>query len=397
MSHRTTTTCSACGTSVVNHSLIFTINLLEETVGKVSDKVLAFTSNPRWEKLADFVEKCLYGYFSFFGLVRYNTDPEKAVTGRSKLIWEEAIRRGIKMEQVVIGVKPIEYYRAKPPHQKKWLYFQSIPLPPHLDHSGHRWIDDKFVLFDTLNAHNIPAPKTRKIFTLKDARKAFSELRKPVIIKPNFGSRGRHTTTNIQTEDDLIKAFRLAREITISMVMQEHLSGSVYRATVINNKLVAFFRADPPLVVGDGSQTIKGLIEEKNSQRPERLSDIWINDDLVHFIKRQNFTLESVPAEGTIVNLSAKTGRMYGGYTKEMLPEVHPKMHEIFQKAGALMHAPVVGFDMIITDPTLDPDNQRWGIIECNSLPYIDLHYFALEGTPVNLAKNVWDLWEQAK
>ena len=68
-------------------------------------------------------------------------------------------------------------------------------------------------------------------------------------------------------------------------------------------------------------------------------------------------------------------------------------MHIIFEYTSRLISAPVLGFDLIIKDPTLDPDTMKWGIIECNSLPFIDLHYFALEGTPINLAEKVWDLW----
>ncbi len=89
------------------------------------------------------------------------------------------------------------------------------------------------------------------------------------------------------------------------------------------------------------------------------------------------------------------TGRLYGGYTREMLPEVHPKMHDIFAQAGKAIQASIVGFDLIIERPTEDPDTQKWGIIEANSLPFIDLHYFALEGTPIDIAKPIWDLWEK--
>jgi cyanophycin synthetase len=104
--------------------------------------------------------------------------------------------------------------------------------------------------------------------------------------------------------------------------------------------------------------------------------------------------LESVIPKDTIVHLLAKTGRLYGGYTKEMIPEVHPKMHSIFKKAGEIVSVPVAGFDLIIEDPKADPDTQNWGIIECNSLPFIALHYFALEGEPVNVATFIWDLWK---
>ena len=179
--------------------------------------------------------------------------------------------------------------------------------------------------------------------------------------------------------------------------MQEHLFGNVYRATVINNKLVGFFRADAPQIIGHDLKTIKELIEEKNNTRHKRLSEIKINDDVIDFIKRQNYSLENILPDGKVVNLSAKTGRMYSGYTKEMLPDVHPKIYSIFKKAGEIVEAPVIGFDLIIEDPTKDPDTQHWGIIECNSLPFIDLHYFALEGEPINLAKNVWDLWDETR
>lgn len=161
--------------------------------------------------------------------------------------------------------------------------------------------------------------------------------------------------------------------------------------------LSVFFRADPPNVCGDGVHTIFELIEEKNKVHNTRLSEISITEDLKEYIARQGYTLEDVLSKDIVLSLSAKTGRMYGGYTREMLPDVHPKMHDIFRRAGELITAPVAGFDLIIEDPTKDPDTQRWGIIECNSLPFIDLHYFALEGEPINLARNVWDLWKLPK
>lgn len=381
--------CSACGTSPINHELLFTFNILEETIGKLGEVFLRINSS---KKIGNATEKLLHSILSVVGVVKFSKDVEKASSGRSKLIWEEAVRRGINMEQIVIFGKPIEQYRAK--INNKTYYFESIPVPPWLAQAGYAWIDNKSTLAKNLRKHNIPSPNTQVILTASGAKEAFKKLSKPLIIKPKNGSRGRHTTTNINTLEDMMKAFKLARQITPVMVAQEHLFGSVYRATVINNQLVGFFRADPPQVTGNGESTITKLIEDKNKHHDPRLSDISINKELIDFIGREGYSLESVLAKGTTIDLIAKTGRMYGGYTKEMLPQVHPKMYEIFKKAGEVADAPVLGFDLIIENPTLDPDTQRWGIIECNSLPFIDLHYFALEGTPINLAKNVWDLWK---
>jgi cyanophycin synthetase len=125
--------------------------------------------------------------------------------------------------------------------------------------------------------------------------------------------------------------------------------------------LVGFYRADPPQVTGDGMHTIEELVIEKNSNKNERLSDIVINDDVLSYIGRKGYTPNTILAQGNTIDLTAKTGRMYGGYTREMLPEVHPKMHDIFERASTVIPAPILGFDLIIPDPTSDPDTQKWG------------------------------------
>ena len=355
--------------------------------------VFGWIKVPREGRISNLIVGGFVGFFRLLGLAHFSTDIEKAGSGRSKLIWEEANRRGILMQQIVMFGKPLEQYRAK--IGNKFVYFQSIPIPSWLPQEGYEWLDDKFKLGAELEKVGVHAPKVRKARTWKSAERAFNELEKPMIVKPRSGSRGRHTTTNIKTLPEMKEAYDLAKQISPALVIEEHLFGSVYRATVIDGKLVGFFRADPPQVTGDGVHTIEWLIAEKNQKKSERLSDIEISDDTHSFIARHGYTLESILPKGLTLDLSAKTGRMYGGYTKEMLPEVHPKMHEIFTRAGGAVQASIAGFDLIIPDPTADPDTQKWGVIECNSLPFIDLHYFALEGTPINLAKNVWDLWEE--
>lgn len=385
--------CSSCGTSQVNHRLMFFLRLMDEIMSKIVNIYSPLFFIFKNTKLVDYIEKFLLSVLYILGFIRYSDDLEKVINGRSRLVWEEARRRNIEMKQLLFFGKPIDFYRAK--INGKNVFFQSLPIPYWLPHQGYRWIDDKFVFAKNFQKANIPSPKTERIISLKSAFKAFDKLSKPIIIKPESGSLGRHTTTNINTKEELEKAYHLAREITFSMVAQEHLFGSVYRATVVNNILVGFFRADPPFVIGDGVNMIRDLILEKNKNRNEKVSEIVISDELINFIKRQGYTVDGILEKDKKINLLAKTGRFYGGYTKEMLPEVHPKFYSIFKNAGELVSVPVAGFDLIIEDPTKDPDTQRWGIIECNSLPFIDLHAFPLEGEPINIAKYIWDLWDK--
>ncbi len=385
--------CSACGTSPVSHGFMYATSLIDLFFENTIGRAFGWIKIPREGWLANYVVMGFVGLFRIFFLARFSNNIEKAMSGRSKLIWEEANRRGIKMQQIVMFGKYLEQYRAK--INGRSVYFQSIPIPHNLPQSGYDWIDDKYKLAERLRKNGIPAPKAFVAWSFFGAQKKFDKLKKPIIVKPRTGSRGRHTTTNIKTLPELKVAWYLGTKIEPSLVLEEHLFGSVYRATVINNELVGFFRADPPQVTGDGNSSIKKLIEEKNKNHNERIGEIKINDDLVSFISRLGYTLESILESEKTIDLSAKTGRLYGGHTKEMLPLVHPKMHELFEKAGKIVEAPIVGFDLIISDPTKNPDEQVWGVIEANSLPFIDLHYFALEGTPINLAKNVWDLWDK--
>ncbi|MES2416388.1 MAG: hypothetical protein V4504_01685 [Patescibacteria group bacterium] len=388
--------CSACGTAPTNHHLMYFSNLLDEVIMDIGKPIFTFLFRGRESQwIIDFFEKFGFNLFHFLGFIRYSDDVEKASTGRSKLIWEEALRRGIKMQQAVLFGKYTEYYRAQVHGEK--IIFQSLPIPPWLPRTGYDWIDDKLIFAKKLQEAGMKSPMTRRITSLKDAFSAFDILHKPIILKPQSGSRGRHTTTNIHTKEQMEYAYLLAQQISPSMVAQEHLFGSVYRATVVNNVLVGFFRADQPYITGDGIKNIKELILEKNKNRPERISEIVITEEILNFLNRQKYTLESILPKDISTHLLAKTGRLYGGYTKEMLPEVHPKIHSIFKKAGEIVSVPVAGFDLIIQDPTIDPDTQNWGIIECNSLPFIDLHYFAFDGEPVNVATFIWDLWDMKK
>ena len=77
----------------------------------------------------------------------------------------------------------------------------------------------------------------------------------------------------------------------------------------------------------------------------------------------------------------------------EMIDDLHPSFVPILKQAAEIVGLSVVGFDCIIPDPTKEANSQKWGIIECNSLPFIDLHYYALEGKPKNIAGMIWDMW----
>lgn len=388
---QTETACLYCGDSPVRHLETF----VSETMASAANQSRLF---PGMRTLHGLVDRISDGFARFFiqilrlfGCAFFSRDMERARTLRSALIWREAARRGIAMEQLIAFGKPTEWYRAR--LGEAWRYFESVPLPPHLPRSGHQWLDDKHLLKVRLRQAGIPTPRSVVVRSARAARAAFAALGAPVVVKPCTGSRGRHTTVLVLDIASLEEGFKRARELNHFVVVEEYLAGSVCRATAVAGTLRGFLRADPPTVVGDGKRTVAELITEKNRARSERVAEVLIRPELTEFIERQGHALSAVLPKGKQLSLLFRTGRLFGGRTREMLSEVHPEFRALLEKAGEIADAPVVGFDVIIPDPTRTPNSQRWGIIEGNSLPFIDLHDFALEGAPANVAAHIWDLW----
>ncbi len=385
--------CTYCGDAAVNHRATF----IEGCIATVTDPwitTVAHHAPSFFSRLVDHFIEGLVVFLSFLKIATFSEDIDKALSFRSKVIWEEAERRGIRMEQVVFLGKLFEFYRAK--INGKWVYFQSLPVPPELLRDSDKW-DDKIALKRALSKANIPTPRFAELafFSRVRPEKLFARLGNTLIVKPRVGSRGRHTTTNITTPEMLRDAVRVGKMISPRLAVEEHIVGYVCRATVVDGTLAGFYRAGAPYVVGDGIHTIAELIEEKNKLRHERVEAITLSAEMHEYITRAGYTLHSILEKDTELPLTHRTGRFYGGTTKEMIDELHPSFVAPIIEAARVLNLSVVGFDVIVPDPTKDAASQRWGIIESNTLPFIDLHYYALEGTTKNIAGMIWDLWEK--
>jgi len=388
--------CPYCGDADVNHLASFIEGCLSSAADWAAS-VTGYRFPSFFERLADKFPEIIFSFLSFIKVARFSGDINKVASYRSRIVWEEANRRNIKIEQAIIGNYPLEFYRAH--LNGRWFYFQSLPIPPRFLNNSDRW-DDKILLKHALEEAGIPTPRFTglSIFSRRSRRltsgQIFEKLGTPLVVKPRDGSRGRHTTTNIQTAEDLITAINRAKKISPRLAIEEHLDGDVCRATVINNVLAGLYRASPPSIVGDGLKKITELIEEKNAHRHKRVEPIVVSKEIKEHIARSGYLLDDILPKGLRLYLTHRIGRFYGGETEEMIDKLHPSFIPILKRAANVLNITVAGFDCVIPDPTQDAVSQRWGIIECNTLPFIDLHYFALKGKPRNIAGMIWDLWK---
>jgi cyanophycin synthetase len=242
----------------------------------------------------------------------------------------------------------------------------------------------------------LPVARGGVAFTKRGALKIFNNITKPVITKPNLGSRSRHTMIHINTPEDLIIGFKKAKKLSPLVVIEEELRGYLFRGTLVGGKLVGVVRRDQPEVVGDGIHTLRELLEEEN-KRPERIGPIFhkiiVDKETEIELKRENITMNDIPGKGRVVTFSQKTSRGCGGTTTEVTGITHPDNAEMLEHVGRFLADPLIGVDFIIEDVTKSwKEEQHCGIIECNSLPFIDLHHYPLFGKPNNVAGKLWDL-----
>jgi D-alanine-D-alanine ligase-like ATP-grasp enzyme len=350
------------------------------------------------EKISNKITIPFFKTMVFLKLGHWSEKPDEKDTWRTKCFWDEAIRRGIKMREFHLG--PIKdgfmaEYNTKD-GVKKTLLFDGLPRPGFGDSEALKWMDNKGVMKIKFLKEGLPVADGGVAFTKKGALKIFNRIKKPVITKPNLGSRSRHTTIHINTEKDLIDGFKKAKKLSPLVVIEEELSGYLFRGTLIGGKLVGVVRRDQPEIKGDGTHTLLELMEEEN-KRPERNGPIFhkimIDKDAEIELKRENVTMNDIPKKDKIITFSQKTSRGSGGTTTEVSDIAHPDNVEMLEHIGRFLKDPLVGVDFIIEDITKSwREEQHCGIIECNSLPFIDLHHYPLFGKPNNVAGKLWDL-----
>lgn len=384
--------CKDCEPAQTNHFLAYTSVVISWFDEPLLDLFELFFKNTA-EKISKKATLPFYKLMVFLKLGYFTNKPTEKDSYRTKCFWEEAERRGIKMKEFHLGTIK-DLFVAE--FNGKKIIFDGLPRPEGKESKSLSWMDNKGIMKKKFLKEGIPVAKGGVAWNRFQAIRIFNKITKPVITKPNLGSRSRHTLIHINTKSDLIYGFRKAKKLSPLVIIEEELNGYLFRGTLIGEKLVGVVRRDQPEVFGDGVKTLRELLEIENN-RPERNGPIFHKIKIDHEaeveLNKERMTLESIPKTGQVVYFSQKTSRGCGGTTTEVTELVHPENIKMLEKLGAYLKDPLVGVDFIIEDISKPWfEEQHCGIIECNSLPFIDLHHYPLFGKPNNIAGKLWDL-----
>ena len=239
---------------------------------------------------------------------------------------------------------------------------------------------DKELTKDLLHAAGVPVPRGRTAVDMEDAWKIALEIGLPVVVKPKDGNQGKGVTVNVTTQEQLNTAYVAASEFRDDILVERFLPGNDFRLLVIGNKLVAAARRDPPQVVGDGTHSVRELVEQVNKD-PRRgsghatsLTKIRFDDIALASLAKQGYDAESVPPKGKRVILRNNANLSTGGSATDVTDDVHP---EVAARAVAAAH--MIGLDIcgvdVVCDSVLKPiEEQNGGVVEVNAAPGLRMH-----------------------
>jgi len=183
--------CVDCGGAPVNHNIAYFSVLLGSIVEPWTNFVGGLIPESSFDSIGTVLTKTL----TFLKLGNITYKPEKDDSGRTHVLWEEAIKREINMYEFRLFGIGHDIFVTNYKGDKR--FFDVLPRPKIYNPKGLEWMDNKGKMKEHFKKANIKVANGGVAHSIKKALKIFQSLDKPVITKPNLGSRSRHTTTHI--------------------------------------------------------------------------------------------------------------------------------------------------------------------------------------------------------
>jgi cyanophycin synthetase len=239
---------------------------------------------------------------------------------------------------------------------------------------------DKELSKKLLQAAGVPVPMGRPVLDAEDAWVAAQDIGLPVVIKPRDGNQGKGVAVNLKTREEVMEGFKNALEYRDDILVESYLPGSDYRLLVVGDKMVAAARREPPLVVGDGTSSVRQLVDKVNAD-PRRgdghatsLTKIRFDDIALARLKEQGLNADSVPAKGTRVVLRNNANLSTGGTATDVTDDVHPEVASRAVMAAQMVGLDVCGVDVVVESVLKPLEEQHGGIVEVNAAPGLRMH-----------------------
>lgn len=257
---------------------------------------------------------------------------------------------------------------------------------------------DKMLTKQLLEIQNIPVSEGKKVFNMVDLLREAELIGYPVVLKPQYGNKGKGVMLNLKNEKELIKAYTSLLKITKDIIIEKYILGNDYRICVVNYKVVAASLRIAPFVIGDGRNNLKFLIDmlNKDALRGEDhekpLTTIKFDQELYNCLCKQNLGLDYIPIKDEKIVLRENANLSTGGIAIDCTDDVCEENIDYCIRAAKTIGLDICGVDICVNNIGVPINEQNGIIMEVNAAPGIRMHHFPYKGKKRDVGKAIVDM-----
>lgn len=254
---------------------------------------------------------------------------------------------------------------------------------------------DKLLTKQLLQDQNIPVAEGGKVLNLIDLLQKAEKIGYPVVLKPQCGNKGQGVKLNIKNQRQLVSSYIDLKKKQKEIIIEKYFEGNDYRVCVVNYKVEAAALRIAPLVIGNGKDSIKRLIDivNENPLRGEdhekALTKIKIDSELIGNLLKRGFKLEYIPEKGEKVLLRENANLSTGGMAIDCTEEICEENIEFCINAAKALGLDICGVDICARDIGIPLERNNGVVLEINAAPGIRMHHFPSKGKPRNVGKAI--------
>jgi len=200
-----------------------------------------------------------------------------------------------------------------------------------------------------LRKNGFPVP-LQEVYSDFDKAAAFLNACTCIVVKPVAQWGGRGVSTHVTNANDLKAAIDFARQCSDEIVLEECVSGTDWRLIYVNYRYVCAIQRNPACVEGNGGDTVRKLINDRNARihatDPSNL--IPMDKETIRAVESIGLHLDSIPAKGQSVQVRRTTNYHTGGTVAVITDKVDTSIIECGQNVAKLFGIPVMGVDILV-------------------------------------------------
>ncbi len=278
------------------------------------------------------------------------------------IIIDEALRRGIEVEILDPDTGELRLRHGD----------RSIEMIQSLSELtsavAFRRCDDKAVTRRVLTSAGLPVPPGM-VATGGVEDQRFLDQHGEIVVKPARGEGGHGITVGVTGAEGLVAARDLASERCPTVVLEARCPGDDLRVLVIDGAVVAASVRRPPTVIGDGTATVRALIEGRNHRSEPGLT-VPLDGITEAAVRDAGYSFDDVLAADRELVVRATANLHTGGTIHDVTDQLHRDHGAVAVRAAAVLDLPVAGVDLMVDAV----DRASHQIIEVNEQPGLANH-----------------------